>query len=254
MAQSIVFARSFRLYSQSSYFQAVLQAAGCPPRQTYEFYQEELRSDPYLRREYLAAIEQKKIPQKHKKYEARFNNAANVVPYYAYVREAKPDIIVETGTATGSMTSWLLAALTRNGSGKLISVDIPPKAGHLSMNLTVDRAEIGYLIPQEYRSAWHYIEGDARHCLPNVLAEHPTSMFVHDSLHTRTHMLFEYSVARSLLPEGAVIVSDDIMWNNSFFKFVETHHLQGYGCISNPNVGFCVNRFDAFETEIDAGR
>lgn len=253
-AQRLAFGPSFSLHKPQSYYETILQEFGRTPCQSFDHYQEELKNDPCLKRVYVAAVESNVIRQKYKNYDDRFQNVANIVPYYAYVREVKPDFIVETGTGSGSMTSWLLAALARNGSGQLISIDIPPVAGRLTMSRTLEPEEVGFLVPQEYRSAWRLIQGDARNHLPAVLAENPVTMFIHDSLHTRTHMLFEYSVARSFLPEGAAIISDDIMWNNSFFAFVEAHHLRGYGCISNPNVGICVNRRDALETRMELER
>ena len=55
------------------------------------------------------------------------NNPSNVLIYYALIRELKPKLIVETGTASGSMTSFILSALSKNKTGKLISIDLPPQ-------------------------------------------------------------------------------------------------------------------------------
>jgi hypothetical protein len=62
-------------------------------------------------------------------------------------------------------------------------------------------------------------------------------------------MLFEYSVARVLMPLGSIIASDDVLWNNSFDDFLMTNKLRGYSPYSNPNIAVTVNSFDAFEVE-----
>lgn len=177
----------------------------------------------------------------------------NVAIYYALPRLLHPKIVVETGTATGSMTSFLLAALQENKAGKLISIDIPPEAEKLTMDITVGVNEIGYWIPKEYKSAWDYRIGDAKILLPQVLAENEVDFFVHDSLHTRTHMVFEYSVARCLMRPGGIIASDDILWNNGFDDFLALNKLIGFAPYSNPNIGLFVNEFDDLETEIGTG-
>jgi predicted O-methyltransferase YrrM len=187
---------------------------------------------------------------KHRQYEDRFSNEANIVNYYAIIREIEPNIVAETGTATGSMTSWVLAALEANENGQLISIDIPPVQGKLAMDLTINKDEIGFLIPREYHHRLEYICGDAKVMLPRVLADNPADVFIHDSLHTRTHMLFEYNVARCLMRPNTVILSDDILWNGAFFSFLKSHHLTGLGCISNPNLGLTVNAFDEYELKV----
>ena len=172
-----------------------------------------------------------------------------VAIYYGLMRELRPGVVVETGTAAGSLTSFVAAALTRNEHGRLISIDIPPVAGHLQMNLTVAPSDVGYFIPEAYRGCWEYRAGDARELLPKVLAEESTDVFIHDSLHTTTHMLFEYSVARALMREGALIASDDILWNDAFNSFLRANGLVGYAPFSQPGTGAVVNRFDPFERD-----
>jgi predicted O-methyltransferase YrrM len=177
----------------------------------------------------------------------------NVAIYYALVRELKPDLIVETGTATGSMTSYILAALNRNQNGRLISLDLPPVSGKLTMDLSLPQEEVGYWIPNAYKERWTYLPGDSKVTLPRVMADEKVDFFIHDSLHTRTHMLFEYSVARALMPQGAIIASDDVLWNNSFDDFLMMNRLTGWAPNSNPNLAITINEFDKLETEIGIG-
>lgn len=231
-----------------------MRALEIRPKHDLDYYKEELLSDNTLQETYLTAVNNGLIPLKHKTYDARIrNNAANVVNYYAIMREARPEIVIETGTATGSMTSWILSAMQRNGRGRLLSIDIPPRAGTLTMDITLSERQVGLLIPAQYRSRWDYHKGDAKLLLPTLLAQNSVDVFIHDSLHTRTHMLFEYNVARALLKPNALIISDDILCNKSFFAFVSAHSLRSYGCISNPNLGLTINSFDEYESGIGTG-
>jgi predicted O-methyltransferase YrrM len=251
--QNLVLGQYFEIVDNKDYYSKVCALISLSPKQGFDYYKKEILDNIPLRQAYEKAINDKKIPQKHKRYELRFNNSANVVNYYALIRETKPDIVVETGTATGSMTAWVLSALEANGKGELISIDIPPKAGELTMAISIGTDDIGFLIPHEYRHRWKYIVGDAKVQLPKVMAENKVDIFIHDSLHTRTHMLFEYNVARCLIKPQGIIMSDDILLNGSFFQFLKSHKLKGLGCISNPNLGLTVNTYDEYETTIGTG-
>ncbi len=112
-----------------------------------------------------------------------------------------------------------------------------------------------FLLPKtdEYRSRWSYRLGDAKVLLPRILAEEDVDVFIHDSLHTATHMLFEYATARALMPEKTLLLSDDIGWNNSFDGFLAINGLTGYAPFSNPNVGLAVNLFNKFEHDAGIG-
>lgn len=151
------------------------------------------------------------------------------------------------------MTSWMLAALHKNGHGKLISIDIPAVQEKLTMDITVEKGEIGFLIPHEFHGSWELKLGDAKLLLPKILGEYDADIFVHDSLHTRTHMLYEYHVAHALMRPGSIIMSDDILWNTAFFDFVRSNHLMSLGCIANPNIGITTNSFDPYEQKIGVG-
>ncbi len=236
-----------RFASDSSVYEAIFKDLNSSPAHTLQYYVEELVGNAELSQKWQWAVAQYKL-DKYRDWEERVRSRpGNVALYYALIRERRPDVIVETGTATGSMTSFLLAALERNNKGKLISIDIPPKQGQLTMDITLPASQIGYWIPESFRSRWDYRIGDAKLLLPKVMTEEKVDVFVHDSLHTRTHMLFEYSVARCLMPAGGLIISDDILWNNVFDDFLALNSLRGYAPLSNPNIGCFINSFDEFE-------
>lgn len=248
-----LFVKNHTTYDDKDYFDRIAKFVSITPHHSFEFYKNELIANELLKRNYLKALSEGKIRHKFKTYEARCGNTAHIVNFYALIRILKPKTVVETGTANGSMTSWMLAAIEKNGIGKLISIDIPAIDGKFTMGMSVEKGDAGLLIPREYHHRWHYIAGDAKLFLPKVLSENDVDLFVHDSLHTRTHMLFEYNVARALMRPETLILSDDILWNNAWFEFISSHKLNSIGCISNPNLGLTLNTFDDFEKEIGVG-
>ena len=230
-----------------SVYLSILRDLKRVPKQNFNKYVNELLSDTNLENQFLYMCKKHSIDKYATWADKVSSSLGNVVIYYALIRELCPEVVVETGTATGSMTAYILAALNRNESGSLISIDIPPVKGMLTMNLSLSCEDIGYWIPDAYRNRWRYLEGDAKLLLPKVLADEDVDVFIHDSLHTRSHMMFEYSVARALMKMDALIASDDVLWNNSFDDFLMTNRLVGYAPHGNPNIAVAVNSFDSFE-------
>jgi len=149
--------------------------------------------------------------------------AAEGALLYGLVRALRPGTVVETGTASGISTAYLLAALDRNGTGRLLSIDLPFEGGELQplvAGTSIDLydasplppgKEPGWAIPDELRARWELRLGDAREVLPALLAEvGEIDLFFHDSLHTREHMLFEFQKAWPALAGGGVVASDDV--------------------------------------------
>jgi len=232
---------------------ALLRTLGRVPLRTLDDYEQEVLADKELRETFDAAVARFSI-RKYKDWADRNKRLrANLALYYGAVRELQPEVIVETGTATGSMTSYLLAALAKNKKGKLISIDLPPVAGTLTMDITVAEGDVGYYVPLAYRDRWEYLIGDAKELLPKVMAQTRVEMFIHDSLHTPAHMMFEYAVARALMPENGLVVSDDISWNDVFGAFLASQALIGYVPFGNPNIGAFVNAFGPEERSIGLG-
>jgi predicted O-methyltransferase YrrM len=145
---------------------------------------------------------------------------------YGIVRTLQPDVAVETGTASGISTTYLLAALRRNGRGRLVSIDLPFEAGEgPEFHALVAGAELslwdaspippgkqpGWAVPEALRDRWELRLGDALELLPALLREvGEVGFFFHDSLHTRDHMLFEFETAWPHLARGGVLSADDI--------------------------------------------
>jgi predicted O-methyltransferase YrrM len=133
---------------------------------------------------------------------------------WCLVRHRRPETVVETGVGRGLMTATILAALERNDSGLLWSVDLPPA---LAPSL---RRQTGAAVPQELTKRWTYVSGSSRRRLPPLTRELETiDLFVHDSMHTTRNVLFELETAWAVLRPGGAILVDDVSLNRAFAIF-----------------------------------
>ena len=146
--------------------------------------------------------------------------------YYALIRVMQPDLVVETGVCDGFSTRFLLLAMERNGRGTLHSIDLPNQDVKLDQDGSRQRdvmaagRETGWLVPAALRSRWTLHLGDAHVLLPELLPTlDPIDVFIHDSLHTYEHMLFEFRTAWPRLRAGGFLLSDDTDWNTAFPEF-----------------------------------
>ncbi len=245
-----LFWRHHQTLKIGAYYDALMSHIGITPEHTLSYYRDELVSDKLLKDTILQASDTNKNTKFDKTYKKIVNRENYVANYYALIREIKPKVVIETGTADGSLTSWVLSAMHKNNQGKLLSIDIPPQEGKLTMTTTLSKDKVGQLIPHAYRDRWEYYLSDAKELLPKLLIENRVDIFIHDSLHTRTHMLFEYNCARALMRPGTIIISHDILWNKAFFSFMASHNMKGLSSISGPNLGLTVNEFEHYEKKI----
>jgi hypothetical protein len=112
--------------------------------------------------------------------------------WYALVRASRPEHVVETGTEKGLGSVVLAAALLRNGSGRLTTVDLNPEAG--------------FLIGGPYAEVTTRLCGDA---LAHLRDARSVDLFVHDSDNSPPHETAELEAIQSSLTEGAVVLSDN---------------------------------------------
>jgi Methyltransferase domain len=148
------------------------------------------------------------------------------VIYYALIRVMQPDLVVETGVCDGFSSRFLLLAMERNRRGTLHSIDLPDQdveldhAGNRQRDVMSLGRKTGWLVPDALRSRWRLHLGDAREVLPKLLPTlAPMDIFIHDSLHTYDHMLFEFQTAWPHLRDGGILLSDDTDWNQAFPEF-----------------------------------
>jgi Methyltransferase domain len=150
---------------------------------------------------------------------------------YLLVRLRRPRLVVETGVAQGISSTFILEAMEANGEGALVSVDRPNydmAGGAIAETTAKVKAalkpgfEPGWLIPAALRPRWTLLLGDARRILPTIDRGSP-EIFLHDSLHTFEHMMFEMEWAYARQHPGDYIVADNIPLNGSFDAFLAAH-------------------------------
>lgn len=152
--------------------------------------------------------------------------AKKVLIQYAIVRALRPSIVVETGVANGVSSSYILLAMHLNKKGTLHSIDIGDKS------FLPPNEETGWIIPKWLRSRWVLHIGDSKEVLPALLRELKNiDVFIHDSLHTYEHMLFEFLTAWPYLNSGGILISDDALWNPAFTEFCHQMNPDVYGII-----------------------
>lgn len=123
---------------------------------------------------------------------------------YALIKLLKPEVVVETGVGAG-VSSWtILQAMDENGSGRLVSIDLPTPNTELL-------PEVGYLVPKELRHRWDLRTGPSQKLLPQTLKELSNiDIFQHDSRHSYSNQLREYQTAWPFINDGGLLVSDDV--------------------------------------------
>jgi hypothetical protein len=148
---------------------------------------------------------------------------------YSLIRYTQPEILVETGVGAGGTSLFILKALQANDKGNLYSIDLPgfdrefyPSIGKAYHIHVPNGYEPGWLVIPELKTRWNLILGDAKIELPNLLAKiKKLDFFLHDSLHTYEHMMFEYCLAYMYASSGAYLLSDDVIpyWSLAFIDF-----------------------------------
>jgi predicted O-methyltransferase YrrM len=80
-----------------------------------------------LNQEFQNSIEEKRSvfgKRRHSSYDFSIGTTLGAI-LYTVCRRQKPDIVVETGVATGVSSSHILGALEQNKHGQLYSIDLP---------------------------------------------------------------------------------------------------------------------------------
>ena len=146
-----------------------------------------------------------------------FHNGDFALARFCYLacRALQPRVALETGVAYGVTTSFVLKAMAQQGTGELLSIDLPP------LGSAAD-SFVGFLVPEELRSRWRLYRGQSKRVLPALLRNlESVDLFIHDSLHTYRNMTWEFKEAWSRLRKGGLLISDDVNQNCAFDDFVE---------------------------------
>jgi len=128
---------------------------------------------------------------------------------YVICRLLRPRVVVETGVEHGISTCFILRSLDDNQFGRLYSIDLPPP-----------NIESGWLVPKSLRHRWELHIGKSADLLPSLLKEIGfVDLFLHDSEHTYTNMMFEFTTVWPYIVHRGLIIADDASWNNAFSDF-----------------------------------
>lgn len=171
---------------------------------------------------------------------------------YALMRETGPLVVVETGVMNGMGTSFILAALDRNDSGSLISVDLPspaeegPASADGFKETLPHSKEPGWMVPLRLRDRWDLRLGSSDDLLSAIAEEHDlVDVFIHDSDHSYGVMWRELEWAWSHTRPGGLIVCDNIDSCTAFFDWARAHG-RTPSLLSSPNI----SREEAIRTGI----
>lgn len=114
--------------------------------------------DQYIREVIENADFNNQVLKKLKDFESHFETVATgAIPQslgalvYAIVRVLKPEIVVETGVASGLSSAYILQALEENRKGKLYSIDLPAREGSYPERYSECLGRGKYAIPRDNR-------------------------------------------------------------------------------------------------------
>lgn len=143
---------------------------------------------------------------------------------YALVRLLEPDHVIETGVSSGVSSAHFLLGIRRNRKGTLHSIDLPLhqrgerfSARESPVAIPPGRSS-GWAIPLELRAGWDLSIGRSEELLPVLVDRVPSvGIFLHDSLHTPSHLTFELETVRPKLSHGAAALADNTVWTGRAF-------------------------------------
>lgn len=158
---------------------------------------------------------------------------------YLMTRALQPELVVETGVAAGIVSACVLAALERNGRGRLVSIDLPPLGGTWE--------SVGRAIPDGLRPRWTAVRGSGVRRLRSTLdGLPPVGLFIQDSLFTRRNSLEEYAQVLPHLADRSAIIANAIQHSDAFdFLVKKTQpavHAVLHAESKNELIGVCIYR------------
>ncbi|MDG1890148.1 MAG: class I SAM-dependent methyltransferase [Verrucomicrobiota bacterium] len=139
---------------------------------------------------------------------------------YAFLRERKPELVLEIGMAHGVSSQTILTALKENEKGQLISLD-PYHQWESARLAALDNIKKAGLA-----SRHRHIHAGSEMALPKLCAEGMQAEFVHiDGHHGFDHAFVDWFYADLLLPVGGVVAFDDSGWRgvHKTIRYLLTH-------------------------------
>ncbi len=130
----------------------------------------------------------------------------DLMTYQRLLFDVKPDIVIETGTASGGLTLYLAMLLENiNEAGRVLSVDIREKNG--------EGVLASASIRQSLKDRIQFFQGSSTD--PKIvgqmaaLAKGKKVVVILDSMHTRNHVVQELELYAPLVPPGGYIIVND---------------------------------------------
>ncbi len=143
---------------------------------------------------------------------------AGVPLLYVLTRLRQPQVIVETGVASGYSSATFLSALEKNGKGHLFSSDFP------YFRISNPEQYVGVVVDRNLKERWSLLlEGDDAN-LPVILAHASRiDLFHYDSDKSYTGRKRALTYVSPRLAPDALIVMDDIQDNGHFHDLTMEH-------------------------------
>lgn len=140
------------------------------------------------------------------------------VAWYAIARILNPQLVVETGTDRGLGTAILARAVERNGSGRVVTVDI-------------ESFERGALVPESLR---HVVKFETDHSHTVIPSLPMIDMFIHDSDHSYEfeHREFELALA-NLSPDG-ILLTDNAEMTDALVDISRSNNRRFLSVLEHP--------------------
>jgi len=136
---------------------------------------------------------------------------------YLLVRTERPALMVETGVANGASTFLVLSAMRRNGTGRLVSVDVTP--------------DVAVLVNEEDRGlvTWDLEVIEPGRLEPLLERLGPIDLFMHDSDHSYANVVAELRAAWPRMADRGIVVADDGELNYAFLDVAAEFGVEPYG-------------------------
>jgi predicted O-methyltransferase YrrM len=146
---------------------------------------------------------------------------------------------LELGTAYGMSASFILTALMRNGDGGRLTT-IEGSEDLFALASPILRNRYGEMV-----SSWCGLTQD---CLSDIVTRMESVDFIfHDAAHSREDYVRDFNVVSSELAPGAIVLFDDIRWEDQRLSHGPWHTYEGWlEVVAHPSVAQAV--------EVDYGR
>ena len=179
---------------------------------------------------------------------------------YNLIRNTKPNVIIETGVLHGLTSAWILNAINDNGSGKLISIDLPRRDWKKyfgdknfgpggQAEFEIENEKPGWIIPDYLRKNWEFYQGSSEEHLPTIIKKYnKVDLFIHDSDHSYNVMSYECDLISNNYKNIDIIIDDHYCnqyyldyskkFSRNFFLVddIDDSYKQVPGCVYFPKI------------------